>query len=152
MNERKQTLLHIDDDPNMLRIVAQLLSSHGYDVISLDDPTRLQRELLTRDCRVVLLDIDMPQANGLEVLREVKRHDGGIQVIMLTGLVSMNTVLESMRLGAEACLFKPVTDVGPLLDALEAAFRKSDRWWRTLRELSSRRKEETELVAASRDA
>jgi phenylacetyl-CoA:acceptor oxidoreductase subunit 2 len=82
----------------------------------------LQRELLVRDCRVVLLDIDMPQINGLEALREIKQHDGGIQVIMLTGLVSMNTVLESMRLGAESCLFKPVTDVAPLLDAIEAAW------------------------------
>jgi DNA-binding NtrC family response regulator len=71
-------------------------------------------------------------------LRQIKRHDGGIQVILLTGLVSMNTVLDSMRTGAEACLFKPIHDFDELYEVLDAAYAKVGRWWRTLQDLADR--------------
>lgn len=144
MADRRRNLLHVDDDPDLLRLVSEKLGKHGYRVFSLADPHQVQRELLSRDCRVVLLDVDMPGANGLELLRKIKHHDGGVQVVILTGLVSMTTVLESMRLGAEACLFKPITDFAPLLDALEATYAKVDRWWHTLRDLSERMRLEDE--------
>jgi len=138
MSDRSRNLLHIDDDPDMLRLVAAKLRTRGFQVHSLDDPRQAQRALLSRDCRVVLLDVDMPTINGLELLRLIKEHDGGIQVILLTGLVSMNTVLESMRLGAEACLFKPIHDFDELYEVLDATYAKVGRWWRTLQDLADR--------------
>lgn len=138
MSDRPKNLLHIDDDPDILRLVAAKLQARGYQVHSLDDPCQAQRELLSRDCRVVLLDVDMPTMNGLELLRQIKEYDGGIQVILLTGLVSMNTVLESMRMGAEACLFKPICDFDQLYHTLDATYAKVDRWWRTLQDLTHR--------------
>jgi hypothetical protein len=62
---------------------------------------------------------------------------------MLTSLVTMTTVLQSLRWGAEACFFKPLLDVNPLVEALYDCFRKIDRWWITLEELSRQRKAET---------
>jgi DNA-binding NtrC family response regulator len=90
----------------------------------------------------VILDIDMPGINGLDLLREIKAYDGGIQVIMLTGMVSLSTLLQSFRWGAEACIFKPLGDLDPLLEALEDTFRKINRWWTALEELSQRRRQE----------
>ena len=110
MNDRRRVVLHVDDDPQMLRFVASLLEKGDYEVISIDDPTKVRATLLASDCRVVISDVDMPQMNGLELLRQIKQHDGGIHVVMLTGLVSMSTILDSMRLGAEACVFKPLSD------------------------------------------
>ncbi len=136
---RNQSILHIDDDLNLLTIVSKKLSLCGYEVHSLRDPSQASRELLTTGARVVLLDIDMPDIDGLSVLKEIKKHDGGIQVIMLTGVVSMNTVLQSMRWGAEACVFKPLAEIEPLSTTIDAAFAKIDRWWMTLDELSLRR-------------
>ncbi len=141
MNPQK-AVLHIDDDPQVTRLVAARLKSHGYEVISLNDSRGALRELMQNQWRVVLLDIDMPGVNGLDLLREIKAYDGGVQVIMLTGVVSMNTLLQSFRFGAEACLFKPLADERPLLDTLEDTFRKIDRWWDTLEELSQRRCQE----------
>ncbi|MFI4876898.1 MAG: hypothetical protein ACIALR_16215, partial [Blastopirellula sp. JB062] len=60
------------------------------------------------------------------------------QVIMLTGLVTLSTVLDSMRYGAETCLFKPVNEIEPLLEVLEAAFAKHGRWWSALHDLKQR--------------
>jgi DNA-binding NtrC family response regulator len=136
-------ILHVDDDPQFTRLIARRLHSRGFDVTPLHDPRQTIAELAGGHFRVVLMDIDMPQGDGLALLREIKAWDGGVQVIMLTGLVSMTTALQSLRWGAEACFFKPIDDVQPLVDALHDAIRKTQRWWVTLRELSQRRRCET---------
>ncbi len=137
---QERTILHVDDDPSLLRIVHKILTAEGYDVVSLDDPTLVTKRRLETGARVVLLDLEMPQIDGLSVLQDIKSQDGGVEVIMLTGIVSMSTVLQSMRWGAEACVFKPITDREPLLSALEAAFDKINRWWSTLDDLNTRRR------------
>ena len=88
MNHQK-TILHIDDDPQVTRLVAQYLGQRGYEVTSLNNPAHALRALSESQHRVVLLDIDMPDLNGLELLRQIKHAHGGSQVIMLTGLVSV---------------------------------------------------------------
>lgn len=152
MNERR-TILHIDDDPAVLRLVSNHLSQHGYDVVGCNDPVDVEELLLSSNARICLLDISMPHADGIEVLKQIKRFDGGIQVIMLTGLVSMNSVLDSLRCGAEALYFKPILNFEPLLELLSDSFRKTDRWRQTLEELRMRRAQmvvtNTPAIAAS---
>ncbi len=142
MFTNQRTVLHIDDDPNFTRIVAARLNKLGYEVHSVTDPRDAMREIKKGQYRVVLLDIDMPYLSGLHLLSEIKRYDGGIQIIMLTGLVNMVTVLDSLRCGAEACIFKPIDEIEPLSEALESVFQKIDRWWFSLRDLKQRRKSE----------
>lgn len=142
MVKAERLVLHVDDDRLITEIVRDRLQAHGYRLISLNDPSNIVEQLVRHNCRVVILDVQMPQENGLQLLSEIKRYDGGVLVIMLTGLVSMTSVLESMRRGAEACLFKPLNDVAPLLQALEAAFDKIDHWWLTLQDLTTRRHED----------
>jgi DNA-binding response OmpR family regulator len=136
----RKTILHIDDDPQLTRLVAQYLGPLGYEVTSLNDPEQTLRVLSDSHHRVVLLDIEMPNVNGLTLLQEIKRAYGGSQVIMLTGLVSVQTLLQSHRWGAEYCIFKPLTSGAPLVEAIEAAFRKIDHWWNALEELSKQRR------------
>jgi len=139
MNYRK-TILHVDDDPQLTRLVGQYLRPLGYEVTSLNDPTQTLRALRESQHRLVLLDIEMPEANGLDLLQQIKHAHGGSQVIMLTGLVSMQTLLQSYRWGAEFCIFKPMTSVAPLLEAVETVFRKIDHWWSALEELGKQRR------------
>lgn len=133
-------ILHVDDDPQLTAMVTKRLRHFGYEVAAMHDPCHVIQQLPQVEQRVMLLDIDMPRINGLDLLKEIKTFDGGILVVMLSGLVTMQTVLESLRLGAEACFFKPVTDIEPMADALAGCFRKLDRWWSTLDDLLSRRK------------
>jgi len=146
MINKRRCIMHVDDDPQMLRVVGHHLAKRGYEVISIDDPRQAISELVERDCRVVLLDIDMPHINGLELLAQIKTHDEGVQAIMLTGLASMTTTLESMRGGAEACFFKPIDDYEPLLEAIGATFAKVDRWWSCLEELSDRTRDQKQEI------
>ena len=146
--DRKQVVLHVDDDPSQLRVVASILERHGFQVESTDDPEQALVRLAETGARVVLLDIDMPNKDGLSLLKEIKAVDGGVQIIMLTGLVKMSTVLRSMRWGAEACIFKPLTDPAPLIEAIEAAFAKIDRWWVAVNELAQEKKKLRNVGAA----
>lgn len=139
MSERNRKLLHIDDDEPFTRLMIHQLSRHGYDVTSLHDPTLALDELAEEQHRAVLLDIRMPGIDGLELLRQIKQRDSGIQVIMLTAQLCMETMLQSLRWGAEACFFKPLPDITPLLECLELTFRKLDRWQDAIAELSTGR-------------
>ncbi|MEO2049703.1 MAG: response regulator [Pirellulales bacterium] len=143
MKRQKRLVMHVDDDSAIRNLVRSALERAGYEVLSIADPTTANATLLDTDCRVVLLDVDMPGINGLDLLQQIKNQDGGVQVIMLTGLVSMSTMLQSMRCGAEACLFKPIEDFEQLKQALTEAFVKVDRWWSSLQELSERKNRET---------
>ena len=141
-------ILHIDDDEQFTRLMGERLRREGYQYACLHDPTEALDELARNEHHVVLLDIQMPQLNGLELLRQIKRQDGGLQAIMVTSFVGVGTILQSMRWGAEACFFKPLMNFQPLVDALEMAFRKRDRWWITLAEFAHHRREEALLDIA----
>jgi DNA-binding NtrC family response regulator len=133
-------VLHVDDDPNILALVSRKLETHGVKVISTTDPTEAIKKILVTGARVVLLDIDMPEKDGLTLLREIKALDAGIQVIMCTGMVSMNTVLRATALGAETCIFKPIVNLNEITEAVDRAFEKIDRWWIALRDWIDRKK------------
>ncbi|QDU74496.1 Transcriptional regulatory protein ZraR [Bremerella volcania] len=145
----EKQVLHVDDDESFLKIANHRLIKEGYQVTSMVRPEHALKHLLNTNCRVCILDIDMPRVTGLELLQEIKAYDGGIQVIMMTGLVSQMTVLESLRGGAEACFFKPMPDFTPLLEALDATFVKAERWWRCLHELKNRRASELSVAQAT---
>jgi len=140
MFDRTRHVLYVDDDPTTSQLLAMRLKPHGFEVAELNEPERTLDTLRGGPWRVALLDIVMPQVNGLELLRQIKAHDAGIQVIMLTALVDMQAVLDSLRFGAEACFFKPLKDESELVEALEAVFRKFERWWDTLDELARERR------------
>ncbi len=132
MRSDNREILHVDDDPQFTRLVAARLKSYGIQTCQLNDARECLDRVIYDGYRLVLLDIDMPHVDGLKLLDDIKQHDSGIQVVMLTGLVTMTSALRSFRLGAEACLFKPMEDFAPLVEAIHRAFRKIDGWWQTL--------------------
>jgi len=138
-------VLHVDDDQAMLDIVRTSLQKRGYKVISIVDPTTALRALAECAARVVILDIDMPGKDGLTLLKEIKQRDAGIQAIMLTGMVSMGTILHATGLGAQECVFKPVKELREVGDAVDRCFANIERWWTALREWMERRKEIPDL-------
>lgn len=136
----RKAILHVDDDPVFTRLVAQRLSAIGYEVTSLNDPNQTMRVLNESCHRLVLLDIDMPAMSGLNLLRQIKSECGGVQVIMLTGTVSMQTLLQSYRWGAEFFVFKPLESMQPLVNAVETVFQKIDHWWLAMEHLGKERR------------
>lgn len=140
MFTNRRAVLHVDDDPQITAIVGSHLQHAGFDYEPVNDSRQAVEALVRGQYRIVILDEDMPNVTGLEILQEIKHADAGVQVIMLTGLVSEHTVFDANRYGAEACLFKPLTNPQLLIDAVEDAFRRNDDWWRSLHNLTQRRR------------
>lgn len=147
MNVEPIRVLHIDDDPACTRLVAKVLGDHGIEVTQLHDSTRAVDCILNGNFRIAIVDVDMPGLNGIDLLADIKQVDGGTSVIVLTGVVSLTSVLRSMRKGATACLFKPLLSVDALLDCIQEIQRNTNRWWATLRQLSEMKRHDADLVA-----
>ncbi len=135
----KKTVLHIDDDKSMLDLVSKSLGKRGYQVVSIADPSQAIEALEHCAARIVILDIDMPGIDGLTLLQQIKHRDAGIHVVMLTGLVSMGTILKATSLGAQECVFKPIKNLNDVGDAVDRCFENIESWWDALREWMERK-------------
>jgi DNA-binding NtrC family response regulator len=101
-------LLLVDDDEAFLAVMQRRLAMRGFDVPA----ARSGEEALAMmsshpDVDVVALDIKMPEMNGIETLKEIKRLYPVIEVIVLTGHASFQTKIKAMTYGAFDYLTKP---------------------------------------------
>lgn len=139
-------VLHVDDDPSMTALVSRLVGNMGADCIALNDSTLAMDYIRAHEIRVVITDLDMPGLHGLELLQQIKRFDGGINVIVFTSLVSQSSVIQSLRRGASDCVFKPLRDPQLLVGAVQLAFENVDHWRNILRELYAAKHEHSILA------
>lgn len=140
MSRHPVRILHVDDDPAMTRLTAQLLRAHGIEITPLHDPTKAVDRIAAENFRIVIVDLQMPKIDGFELLERIKRADGGTAVIMLTGVVSQTSLIRSLHQGATACFFKPLTDVEGLVDCIRDIDKSFQRWRSALKQLTQLRK------------
>lgn len=103
-----KTLLIVDDEEPFVATVKKRLTKRSLDVISASSgPEAL--DVLEREggIDVVLLDVKMPEMDGMATLRRIKTAYPDVEVIMLSGHATMESALEGMRLGAFDYLMKP---------------------------------------------
>ena len=117
--EKKKALV-IDDEQIVLDSVSTLLRDEGFEVdVSLDGRQGLDWAI-ERKYDVVLTDIRMPDIGGMKVLRDVKRINPTLPVIMITGYASIESAVQAMRLGAAEYIEKPF-EPEQLLEAVSRA-------------------------------
>ncbi|HKQ50816.1 MAG TPA: sigma-54 dependent transcriptional regulator [Pyrinomonadaceae bacterium] len=131
---RKICVLVVDDNKMFRDVVADQLNDSNIAATAVGSGEAALTSLVTTDCDVVLLDINMPGLSGLEALRQIRTMEDAPEVIMLTADTSLSTGLEAMRLGAYDYLTKPAT-----LDEMEAVIRKADEKRRLIRQNASLR-------------
>jgi DNA-binding NtrC family response regulator len=105
MNEK---VLVVDDEPGVRDLLGELLKTETYDVETLADAAAL-RQAFTGGSQpdVVLLDLKLPDAEGLELLPVVKRHWPDTEVIVLTGFATLDAAVQATKLGAYDFQKKP---------------------------------------------
>lgn len=130
-------ILAVDDEKEITDLLVRHLSYLGYNVIGVNDPHQALKMIEEDIFHIVISDIVMPGMDGLELLRRIKKHDGGIKVIMITGYVTMHNILTAMRNGADDVIFKPINDLEKLENVVQEAISKIDMWQNILLELRS---------------
>jgi two-component system, NtrC family, response regulator AtoC len=130
-------ILVVDDDESIRRYIVKLLSQSGYDVFAASSGKDALKELRTsQDVSLVILDILMPDMDGLETLTEIRKITKDIPVLMLSALGQTNIIVKAMKAGATDYLVKPFEE-----EEIELAITKSLEKKRLLSEISSLKKQ-----------
>jgi DNA-binding NtrC family response regulator len=97
----------VEDDPQLCDMLTRFIAESGFPVRS----ARSAREAIAQfddvDPRVVILDLKLPDGDGLDLLRLFKRRLPGCKIVIMSSYSDVDTVVEAMRLGAENYLTKP---------------------------------------------
>ena len=120
--ETKQIkLLIVDDDRDFLDAIAERLGMRDFDVTTATEGGYAVKAAKKGKFDVAILDMKMPGMDGMELLRILKKKHKFLEVIMLTGHVSIDSAVEATKLGAYSYLEKPY-DLEKLLELLTQAY------------------------------
>ncbi len=101
-----QTILVVDDDPNIVKILVRNLLLEGYQTLEAQSGMQALDTVRTNPPDLILLDVEMPQLDGFETLRRL-RMASEIPVIMLTVRAEVADKIQGLELGADDYLTKP---------------------------------------------
>ena len=101
------SLLLVDDDSAFRQVMSGELGRLGYDVSAAGTGEEAVQRVTTTEPEVVLLDLRLPGMSGLETLKAIQAAAPATEVIMLTGHGSIDTAIESIRIGACDYVVKP---------------------------------------------
>lgn len=107
MNAFGASVLVVDDDPDIREVLKDRLESLGYAVSTVPSGEEALKFLEKQNPQMVLLDIEMPGMNGLEVLREIRKREIDVVVLMITAYGTVERAVEAMREGAYDFIPKP---------------------------------------------
>jgi len=116
-------LMLVDDEERYLETTRKLLAKKGHKAVTASSGLDALNKLEESGAHVVILDVKMPQMDGHETFREIKKRFPLVEVIMLTGHATVESAIEGLREGAFDYLMKP-TDVDVLIDKAQEAFEK----------------------------
>jgi DNA-binding NtrC family response regulator len=121
MNKIDFKILVAEDDDIVRDLVVKFLSDEGYSVAVANDGLEAIKMLRLEDFKLVLSDLRMPGADGMEVLKAAMRIDPDIAVVIITAYGTLDTALEAMNEGAYDYIVKPFV-MQQLLLAVRNAF------------------------------
>ncbi|MEO0085626.1 MAG: sigma-54 dependent transcriptional regulator [candidate division WOR-3 bacterium] len=121
--ERNETLLVVDDAPATLEVIERNLAGAGFRVFTAGSVADALRVLESAPVDLVITDLKMPGASGLELVRHVRENLRDTEVMMITGFASVESAVDAVKAGAEEYLAKPFTG-DELLAAVERVLEK----------------------------
>jgi two-component system alkaline phosphatase synthesis response regulator PhoP len=117
-------ILVVEDDRSIREGIADALAFHGYSVVQAERGDIGIEKALHGDCALVLLDLVLPVADGLAVLREIRKAKPTLPVIVLTARGEENDRVRGLQSGADDYVVKPFS-VRELLARVDAVLRRS---------------------------
>ena len=100
-------LLVVDDEIPVLKVIERLAAKVGFDVATCTSGADAMRTLLRRPADLAMVDLRMPDVNGLDLLRQIRTTVPGCEVILMTAYAAVDSAVEAIKLGAREYLTKP---------------------------------------------
>ncbi len=117
-----KTILIVDDEPDILWALSNVLKEKGYFPITAQNGKEGLKKLEEEQPDLAVLDIRLPDMNGIELLKQMKKKEQELSIIMFTAYGEINSAVEAIKLGAFDYLNKPVANEELLL-VIERAFK-----------------------------
>ena len=147
-------ILVVDDEANIRALIDEILSEEGYDVTTAADAKEARSARKRHEFDLILLDIWMPDTDGISLLREWSEGGATGTVVMMSGHGTVDTAVEATRLGAVDFVEKPVS-LAKLLRTVERALavrrNKEQRRGVAAQNVAPGRQEPTDTCAARAD-
>lgn len=122
MTKPMQKILIVDDDPEILEIIADILREGGYAVDTAPDGVKAIRYIDAESYDLVITDLNLPEMDGMMVLKHVVDQSPDTMCIILTGYGTIKSAVEAIKTGAFDYITKPIKS-GEILMVVEKALR-----------------------------
>lgn len=101
-------VLIVDDAAFMRMMIKDILSKNGYEVIGeAENGLRAVEKFKSETPDLVIMDITMPEMNGIQAVKEIRKIDGNAKIIMCSAMGQQAMVIESIQAGAQDFIVKP---------------------------------------------
>jgi DNA-binding NtrC family response regulator len=98
----------IDDEQDILNVLTKYLSrSNKLDIETFSNPQSAHKSIMNGSYDLILLDIMMPQINGMDLLKEIKKNQVNAKVILMTAYTTLDRINEAYAIGADDYVTKP---------------------------------------------
>ncbi len=125
----KINLLIIDDEIEIGNTLKRYLELEtDYQITVYTNPLEALEKIKKGSVQIVLSDIMMPEINGIDLLREIKKADGLVQVIMMTAFSTVDKVIACLETGAADYIMKPFDDLEEVKKLIDQTTEKLSRW------------------------
>jgi two-component system cell cycle response regulator DivK len=104
-------ILCVEDNPQNMRLVRKILQHHGYEVIEAEDGLTGVQAALSVQPDLVLMDINLPDIDGLEATRRIKREQPNLCVVALTANAMYGDEERCLAAGCDGYISKPVSKI-----------------------------------------
>ncbi len=101
-------ILVVDDEVKECELLKRFLERKGYEVIISNSGMHALEKVKSKKPDIILLDIIMPEMDGIEVLRRIREFDKDVCIIMVTVVNDKSTGMEALKIGADEYITKPV--------------------------------------------
>lgn len=118
--DKQKTILAVDDEPSMRRLLEISLRQAGYQPVVVADGKEALQMIRNQTIDLVVSDLHMPSMNGLELLKNIRLENETLPFIMVTAQGEIKTAVEAMKLGASDYILRPFD-----LETLEIAIAKA---------------------------
>ena len=113
-----EKVLLIDDETEFLETLSERMSLRGMNVSTAENAENAVSAIDGADYDAIVLDLQMPDMNGIEMLKVIRKSHPDMQVILLTGQATLEAGIEAMKLGAMDFMEKPA-DVDSLTEMIK---------------------------------
>src|SRR5262249_21489378 len=100
-------LLVVDDEVPVLKVLERLAARLGFDVVTCASGADAMRTLMRKPADLAMVDLRMPDVNGLDLLKQIRAAVPGCEVILMTAFAAVDSAVEAIKLGAREYLTKP---------------------------------------------